>query len=95
MVSVADGWRVRLDNGLHVALEAWSAAGPLTAREEAMFWFPNYGEQSPARWLRLSGRPATYRRIFAFAVAETPPDFPRFENVASAIGVALPGCSLD
>ncbi len=94
MVSVAEGWRVRLDNGLHVALAAWSAEGPLTAREEAMFWFPNYGEKSPARWLRLSGRASTFRRIFAFAVAETPPDFPRFENVKDAIRVARPGCSL-
>lgn len=60
-----------------------------------MFWFPNYGVKSPARWLRLSGRASTFRRVFAFAVSETPPDFPRFENVESTIGGPRPGAMLN
>jgi len=62
VATIEGGFRLRLDNGLFVHLRV-CAGGPLDLRDDAMFWCPQYGEKSPARWVRFSRRCAAERRV--------------------------------
>ncbi|MFW6059696.1 MAG: heparinase II/III domain-containing protein, partial [Phycisphaeraceae bacterium] len=64
------GYTATLDSGLPLRFAAASSE-TLELRDDAKFWCPNYGEQSPARWLRFSARCTTGWRAFIFLPCES------------------------
>lgn len=68
VAAVPGGFNATFENGLQLAFSG--ALDGLDLRDDAMFWFPNYGEKLPARWLRFSSRLRTGLRAFVFCPHE-------------------------
>jgi hypothetical protein len=64
----ADGFTASLADGLALRCH-YAGTAPLERRDEAMFWCPNYGVKSPARWVRLSAPERRLQRVFVFTAA--------------------------
>ncbi len=77
--SMGGGWRLTLDSGLHLAIAVLGSDHP-QARDDAMFWCPNYGEREPARWLRFSSECTSGWRLFAFHAGKEAPSMPLLEH---------------
>ena len=82
--------RVRLDHGMGVWL-VWAAATPLDLRDDAMFWCPQYGEKSPARWVRFSGSCTTATRAFLFLPHTHETSAPTIRLEPQNIGLTING----
>lgn len=86
-----NGWIVRLDSGLSVGMSAYPH--DLDMRDEEMFWCPNYGEKSPARWIRFFSTVKETTRIFVFVPSQGEPVIPKLSSasVSSALSAVSSG----
>lgn len=80
-------WSATLSSGINLTF-AVASNGPLRQREQAQFWCPNYGEKSPAQWLRFTGDATQSRRVFVFQPGDAVPPSVSLDGDAIIVHVA-------
>ena len=84
-LSETDGtYAVTLSHGLQLRIAA-AASEPLQCRDDAKFWCPNYGQKSPARWVRFTSRCAIGWRACLFAPGGESPPTPRIDAAGDTL----------